>query len=97
MLNIMNNNVILLNYKHIKRNKYHYNIPKDTDYRSKITSCLYKSSTSGFIRPLFEFPKLKTLSGIYKVNNNYYNIQFLFFISMQSSSSEFDFALTLLI
>ena len=72
MLNIMNNNVILLNYKHIKRSKYHYNIPKDTDYHSKIASCLYKSSTSGFIRPLYEFPKLKTLSGIYKVNNNYY-------------------------
>lgn len=72
MLNIMNNNVTLLNYRHIRRTKYHYNIPKDTDYRSKIASCLYKTSTSGFIRPLFEFPKLKTLSGIYKVNNNYY-------------------------
>lgn len=68
----MNNNVTLLNYRHIRRSKYHYNIPKDTDYHSKIASCLYKTSTSGFIRPLFEFPKLRTLSGIYKVNNNYY-------------------------
>lgn len=64
--------IILLNYKHVKLAKYHYNVPKSTDYNSKIVSCLYKSATSGYIRPLFEFPKLKTLSGVYKVNNNYY-------------------------
>jgi len=65
-------NIRVLNYKNVKRNKYHYNLAKKTNYNSYISSCVYKLSNSEYIPFLFESPRLKTTSGIYKSDGNFY-------------------------
>lgn len=68
----MNSSVKVLNYKNVKKNKYHYNIAKKTNYNSYISGCVYKLSNSNCIPFLYESPRLKTTSGIYKHNGNFY-------------------------
>jgi hypothetical protein len=70
----MNKDIKLLNYRNVKKNKYHYNIPYKTEQGSYLASCVYKldNNDKKCIPFYFETPKLKTISGIYKNNGKFY-------------------------
>ena len=62
----------ILNYKNLMLEKYEYLQPHKTSNGTYQTICNYRLSRNELIPFYFETPKLKTTSGIVRINNNYY-------------------------
>ena len=62
----------ILNYKNVSLEKYEYLQPHKTSNGTYQTICNYRLSRNELIPFYFETPKLKTTSGIVRIDNNYY-------------------------
>jgi len=62
----------ILNYKNLLLEKYEYLQPHKTSNGTYQTVCNYRLSRNELIPFYFETPKLKTTSGIVRIDNNYY-------------------------
>ena len=62
----------ILNYKNLMLEKYEYLQPHKTSNGTYQTICNYRLSRNELIPFYFETPKLKTTSGIVRIDNNYY-------------------------
>ena len=62
----------ILNYKNLNIEKYQYLQPHKTDHGYYQSICNYRLTKNQLLPFYFETPKLKTTSGIVRVDNNYY-------------------------
>lgn len=62
----------LLNFKNINIEKYEYLLPHKTQYGYYHTICNYRLSKNQVLPFYFETPKLKTTSGIVKIDDKFY-------------------------
>lgn len=62
----------LLNYKNLLFDKYEYNQPFKTQNGTYLSICNYRLSRSEQVPFFIETPKLKTVSGIIKLENKFY-------------------------
>jgi hypothetical protein len=62
----------LLNFKNINIEKYEYLLPHKTQYGYYQTICNYRLSKNQVLPFYFETPKLKTTSGIVKIDDKFY-------------------------
>ena len=62
----------LLNYKNLNREKYEYLLPHKTQFGYYQSNCNYRLSKNQLLPFYIETPKLKTTSGIVKIDNKFY-------------------------
>ena len=62
----------ILNYKNLNREKYEYLQPHKTQNEYYQSICNYRLAKNQLLPFYFETPKLKTTSGIVRIENNYY-------------------------
>ena len=62
----------ILNYKNLNREKYEYLQPHKHDNGYYLSICNYRLTKNQLLPFYFETPKLKTTSGIVRIENNYY-------------------------
>ena len=62
----------LLNYKNISIDKYEFLLPHKTQHGYYQSICNYRLSKNQVLPFYFESPKLKTISGIVRIDNQYY-------------------------
>ena len=62
----------ILNYKNLNREKYDYLQPHKTENGYYLSICNYRLTKNQVLPFYFETPKLKTTSGIVRIENNYY-------------------------
>ena len=62
----------LLNYKNLNIEKYEYLLPHKTQYGYYQSICNYRLNKNQMLPFYFETPKLKTTSGIVKIDNKFY-------------------------
>jgi hypothetical protein len=86
----MSNNIPrIINYKHIDFNKLEYYQPHKTPHNTRISNVAYRVKPNQAIPIYIETPKLKTPTGIFKLENKYF-IDFEIDIS-NNDSSFYDF------
>ena len=62
----------LLNFRNLSFDKYEYNQPFKTQQGNYLSVCNYRLSPNEQVPLFIESPKLKTTSGIVKVDNKFY-------------------------
>ena len=62
----------LLNYKNVNRDKYEFTQPHKTQNGLHQSICYYRLTKNQLLPFYFETPKLKTTSGIVRIENQYY-------------------------
>ena len=70
--NKMNKPPKILNYKNLNLEKYEYLQPHKTPFGNYQSICNYRLNKNELTQFYFETPKLKTVSGIVRIDNKYY-------------------------
>ena len=67
-------NFEILNYKNLNNEKYEYLFPHKTPHGHYQCVCNYRLNKNELLPIYIETPKLKTTSGIVKIDNKYYKL-----------------------